>query len=307
MGERRANAGARETLGLVPHPVAARLGGHFHIHPLDQGAEARIERVPWMRQVDRDLADDAAGVRGEDEEAIAHLHRLLDVMSHHQHGLDGELPLAPEVEKIVAQRLGGQDIERRERLVHQQDVRMNYQRASKTYTLPHTAGELARIGGLEAIETDEVDGLQRAGARIRLRMAERFQTQLHILEHGQPREEREALKHHGDALGRAYHRLAEVVHRTTRWKLQPRDRPQQCRLPGTRASEQAHDLSGPERQIHILEHDELVAIRLAEGFADALHIEKGCQVHRVSIGVHRLNSVGICARRGRIRVSRTHG
>src|SRR5882757_3087955 len=117
--------------------------------------EARIERMPRMRQIDRDLADDTAGVRGEDQEAIAHLHRLLDVMSHHQHGLDGHLPLAPEVEKIVAQRLGGQDIERRERLVHQQDVGMNHQRAGEPYTLPHTAGEFARIGGLEAIEANE--------------------------------------------------------------------------------------------------------------------------------------------------------
>src|ERR1700722_13958639 len=116
MGERRADAGARETLGLVPYPVAARLRGHFHVHPLHERPETGIECVPRMRQVDRDLTHYPARVSREDEEAIAHLHGLLDVVSHEQHGFYRQLPFTPQIQKIVAQRLCSQDVERRERL-----------------------------------------------------------------------------------------------------------------------------------------------------------------------------------------------
>ena len=274
MRERRTDAGARETLRLVPYPVAARLRGHFHVHALHERTEARIERVPRMRQVDRNLTHDPARMGREDEEAVAHLHGLLDVVSDEQHGLDRQLPLAPEIEKIVAQRLGGENVERRERLVHQQDVGMNDQRPRESNTLAHAAGELARIRGLEPVEADEIDGLQRAAARLRVGMAERLESELHVLEHRQPGKQREALKHHRDALGGALHGLAEVVHLTARRQLEARDGPQQGRLPGARATQQADDLAGAQCQVHVLEYDELVPIRLPEGLADALHVEQ---------------------------------
>ena len=80
---------------------------------------------------------------------------------------------------------------------------MHHQRARKADSLAHAAGELARVGGLEAVEADQVDRLQRARAHLRLRHAERLEPELHVLEHREPGKEREALEHHGDARRRA--------------------------------------------------------------------------------------------------------
>ena len=60
--------------------------------------------------------------------------------------LVGMRPLEPEIEEVAAQRLGGQHVERRERLVEQQDIRVDDEGAGEADALPHAAGELLRIG-----------------------------------------------------------------------------------------------------------------------------------------------------------------
>ena len=67
--------------------------------------------------------EDAAGIAAEHQDAVAHQHRLLDVVRDQDHALDRHAALGPQIEEVGAQRLGGQHVERRERLVHQQDVR----------------------------------------------------------------------------------------------------------------------------------------------------------------------------------------
>ena len=68
----------------------------------------------------------------------------------------------PQIEQVVAQSLGGQHVERRERLVEQQDVGVDDERAGKADALPHAARQLLRIGVLEPVEADQVDRLDRA-------------------------------------------------------------------------------------------------------------------------------------------------
>ncbi len=75
---------------------------------------------------------------------------------------DRQAPLDPQIEQVGAQGLGGQHVERRERLVHQQHRRMHHQRAREADPLAHAARQLLRIGALEAVEADQVDGRQRA-------------------------------------------------------------------------------------------------------------------------------------------------
>ena len=80
--------------------------------------------------------------------------------------LDGDALLLPEVEQVGAQRLGGQHVERGERLVHQQDFRLHDERAREADALAHAAGKLLGIGAFEAVEADRVDRLQRALAGL---------------------------------------------------------------------------------------------------------------------------------------------
>src|SRR5207302_3843805 len=99
----------------------------------------------------------------------------------------------------------------RERLIHEQYVGMYDERTRETDPLAHSARELARVGRLEPVEADEVDRLQRAAADLRFREPQRLEAQLHVLEHGEPGDERKALEHHGDAGRRTVHRLAEII------------------------------------------------------------------------------------------------
>ncbi len=287
MRQRRADARPGKAFGLgADARLAAGLGGHLHVHAVHERAKARIERTARLWQIDGDLAHHAPRLSGENQQAVAHLHCLFDVVRHQQHRLDRQLPLAPQVEEVVAQRFGRQHIESGKRLIHEQDVGMNHQRAREAHPLAHAAGELARIGGLEAVEADEVDRLQRAPAHLRHRHAEGFEAELHVLQHRQPREQRKALEHHRDTRGRAGHRVAEIIHHARRGLVEPGDRAQQRRFAGTGAPQETHDLPRPQREIDVLEHDELVPVGLAEGLAAALHVEQWREIQRRGGDVH---------------------
>ena len=167
--------------------AAGRLGlgalGHQRVDLVDELAEFGVEAVARMGQGNGDLGRDAARVGGQHEDAVAHQHRLLDVVGDHQDRLDRDAPFLPEVEQVGAQRLGGQHVERRERLVHQQDFRLHDQRAGEADALAHAAGKLLGIGGFEAVEADDVDRLQRALARLVERDALRPRPDLDVVEH----------------------------------------------------------------------------------------------------------------------------
>ena len=108
-----------------------------------------------------DLPHDAAGVGGKDEDTVAHLDRFLDIVRDQHDALDGQTALLPQLQQIGSQGLGSEHVERRKRLVHQQDVRVDDKGAGKSHTLAHTARQLARVGRLEAVEADQVDRLER--------------------------------------------------------------------------------------------------------------------------------------------------
>ena len=106
--------------------------------------------------------------------------------------------LSHKFHEFVAQVLGGEDVEGGERLVHEQDFGLDDQGAGEADALLHAAGELFGIGGLEAVEADGVDHVQRALVALDRADAARYQRRFHVLQHGQPRKQGEALKHDGD-------------------------------------------------------------------------------------------------------------
>ncbi len=146
----------------------------------------RIKPVARMGQLDLDLGRDPARIGREHQDAVAHQHRLLDIVRHHQDRLDRQPALDPEIDQVGTQRLGGEHVECRERLVHQQQVGVHHQRARKADALAHAARQFLGEGGLEAVEADQVDRRQCALAALGGIDAERFQPKLDILQHRQP-------------------------------------------------------------------------------------------------------------------------
>src|SRR5438132_335953 len=64
-----------------------------------------------MWEGDLDFACNTSGVRGKDQNAVAHQDRFLDVVGDQQHRSDRQPVLDPEVEKVGADRLGSQYVE----------------------------------------------------------------------------------------------------------------------------------------------------------------------------------------------------
>src|SRR5580693_1510351 len=113
MGEHRADAGGRDAFDARSGArIAARPGGHLDVYAVDDCAKARIDGMTGLGQIDGDFADDTPGLRAEEQQPIAHQHRLLDVVRDEEYALYWQLSRPPQVEKIIAQRFRGEHVER---------------------------------------------------------------------------------------------------------------------------------------------------------------------------------------------------
>ncbi len=270
-------------------PGRLRLGalGHQRVDAVDELAEIRVEAVARLGKRNGDFGRDPSRIRRQHEHAVAHQHRFLDVVRDHQDRFDRHAPFLPEVEQVGAQGLRRQHVERRERLVHQEDLRLHDQRAGEADALAHAARKLLGIGGFEAVEADDVDRLQRALARFVERNALRPEADFDIVEHGEPGEQREALEHHRHAFCRAVDRLAGDRDLPRGRVRQPGDDAQQRRLAAAGTAEQPDDFARPEAHRNVLQHRRAgFAGALGEGLADVVDVEQ----HRRSGVEHGLSS-----------------
>ena len=71
--------------------------------------------------------------------------------------MDRHVGRMPDIEQFFAQRDRGQSVERGKRLVHQQHLGLDRERAREADALLHPARQLARIGFFEAVEADLID------------------------------------------------------------------------------------------------------------------------------------------------------
>jgi len=281
--------------------------GHARVDVVHQLAEARVLAVAWLRQVDPDLAHDAAGIGGEHQDAVAHQDRLLDVVGNHQDRFDLHATFAPEVEQVGAQGLGGQHVQRREGLVHQEDVRVDHQGAGQADTLTHAAGELLGIGVLETVEADQVDGRERPLSAYLSRRAFGLQPELYVLLHSQPWEQREALEHHGDRHLAATVGVLGEVHLALGGGDQAGDGAQQGRLARARAAEQAHNLVLAQSQVDLVQHQEVAVAGLAVEVAEVLDLHQGTALRKGGHGKASSSPGAGGARRTCTSVARARG
>lgn len=147
-------------------------------------------------QFDGELGPDAPGIGGQHEDAVGEEHGLFDVVGDDQDRLDRRAVSFPQLDKLAAQVLRGQHVERGEWLVHQQRVRLGDDRAGETDPLPHAAGQFLRVGGVEAVKADQVDRPERALGPLGIGDAACLKAELDVLPDGEPRQQREGLEDH---------------------------------------------------------------------------------------------------------------
>ena len=108
----------------------------------------------WPRQIHfNDLANPGRP-RREDHHPIGKINRFLDLVRDENNGLPR---LPPHFEQLRLHDLPRLSIQRGERLIHEQYLRIDDQRAGEVHALLHASGELVGIVMLESRESDESD------------------------------------------------------------------------------------------------------------------------------------------------------
>ena len=203
---------------------------------------------------------DAAGIAAEDQDTIGDFDRLLNVVRNNDHPFGRHAVGVPQIEEIAAQSFGGQDVERGERLVEQQDIWVDDERAGKADALTHATGQLLRIRILEAVEPDQIDRTDRPPPPLGPGNSEGLQPELDIAEHGQPRKKSIALENHRDAVNRLRDRDATIFDNAFAGRHETRENTQKSRLSGPRLAEDRHDLAIAQRKLDMVEHEPPVVI-----------------------------------------------
>ena len=98
-----------------------------------------------------ELLADAAGMRGEEDDAIAEAGGLADVVGDED---DGFFADGPDFLDVAVELLAGQGVEGGEGLVHEEDAGIRGEGAREGGALFHAAGKLVDIRGGKALEAD---------------------------------------------------------------------------------------------------------------------------------------------------------
>jgi hypothetical protein len=200
-------------LGAMRVAAGSGAGGSIRLREhaidvIDNLEEARVLAVARTRNGDPEIGADAAGVLAQHHDAVGQRDGLFDVVSDDEDRARGHLLAFPQLQQFGAQVLGGEHVERGERLVHEEHFGLHHQRAGETDALLHAAGKLLREGGFETVEAHRVDGPEAALHALVRRRSDGFERRLDVIEHRQPGKQREALKHDGDVGARAGQRFA---------------------------------------------------------------------------------------------------
>ena len=111
---------------------------------------------------------------------------------------EGDAQALLDVDELELGMLAQLPVERRQRLIEQQQLRALHQRPGQRHPLPLAAGELMRFARTEAAHFHDVEDLPDLAADLLAAEALLFQSEGHILLDTHVREERIGLEHHVD-------------------------------------------------------------------------------------------------------------
>ena len=197
----------------------------------------------------QDLADARRRAVGHHHHAVGEQHRLVDVVRDHQHRGAG---LADDAHQLVLQRGARERVERAERLVEQQHLGLDRERARDADALLHAAGDLVRIPVLGVRQPDEIQRI--VGAPFQVVLEDAFDGQIDISKAGQPGQQRVVLEHHAAVGPGAVDVLAGEQHRARGRLEQARDQVEQRALAAARVADQRDELALADGEVDAREN-----------------------------------------------------
>ena len=205
--------------------------------------------IARVRHFHGEIRVNVRGVAAEDNDAVGEDHGFFNVVRDDENRAGGDFVAEPELEQFAAQSLRGEDIEGRERLVHEKHFGLDDERACDTDALLHAAGKFLGVRGFETVESDGVDDAQRALVALDRRHATGFERSFDVFENGEPREERETLEDDGDVGRFALHGLAVPEYGAGRRGRESRQHSKQGGFAAAGSAEQRDDLAGIHGEI----------------------------------------------------------
>src|SRR5690242_17919184 len=152
-----------------------------------------------MRKVDGDRLMNTRGAALKNDDPVTEQHGLLDRVGDKDHR---GRPLLPDMQQLELQDFTRLRIDRRERFVHQENIRLDCKSAGQAAALLHSAGHLVRKRVFKTAQPDQLDEFRHLALDFSLWRARHTQPISHILEYCLPGEKSEMLKDHGDACDR---------------------------------------------------------------------------------------------------------
>ena len=173
----------------------------------------------------------------------------------------------------------GLRIERAERLIHQENVGIERQRARDCGALFHAAGKLRRVAVLKSAQADHIDKRLRAPLALGARHALPLKAVENIGAHRFPREQRKMLKH--DTAVRPWRRDRFAFHGDAAGfdRKKPADEIEQGGFAAAGGTEQRQEFARPHLQRNVGQRQYGPAARRPIGVVDALDDDLALPVH----------------------------
>src|SRR5467141_2649423 len=168
------------------------------IDGVDEVDEVGGLSVSRMGHIHFKIGVNVRGIAAQNDNAVGEDDRFFDVVSDDENGARRNFAVQPEFRQFAAKRLRGEDVERGERLVHEEHFGLDDKSAGHTHALFHAAGEFLGVGGFKSVEPDGVNDAQRALVAFDGRRAARLERGFDIFENSEPGKKREALKDNGN-------------------------------------------------------------------------------------------------------------
>src|SRR5438093_1752457 len=191
-----------------------------------------------------------------DDDAVSDLEGLLLVMRDEH---TGHVQLVVEPPEPLAELLAHPGVERSERLVEEEHLRLGGERACERDALALAAGKLRRPRALVPLELDQSQQLPHALADARPRHLPHAQPEGHVLEHAEMPEERVVLEdeaHVALGHGRVGHVLVVVADGARVGRFEAGDDAQQRRFPRAGGAEEGQQSAARDLEADLAERDE---------------------------------------------------
>ena len=268
-------AGRGDPPGLEQgHRIGFRIG-HDAIEEVNESPLRSALPPALSQRQSRYLDAHAPGIGAEDQDPVGERDGLLDVVRHDEHGPGRDRPRcarAPAASCRSCAAVSTSSAENGSSMSRRSGSTTRARANPTRWRMPPESS----FGNASSKPSSPMRSIARQCALAALRRlhATRVQTELDVLQHRQPRQQREALEDHGDVRVRAVDRPSVVEDLAGSGAQEPGHEAQQRALAAPTPSEECHDLALADRHAHVLEHRHgPPAVGLRKGPAHVAHLE----------------------------------